>query len=77
MPTMEKNRNFEEAVRLANDFGAKPPCFDATSPAAQCWIDRVEWLPYVADRGLDALIEAIEEADKYAGHVQLVQYAAH
>jgi hypothetical protein len=38
------------------------------SIAVQCWIDRIEMLPMVAARGdAEALKDAIEEANRYAG----------
>jgi hypothetical protein len=55
---------FRDARDLAAEFGAKLPVrMDHTMPVAECWIDRVEWLPRAAEQG--QLDEAIEEANRY------------
>lgn len=55
---------FQDAKDLAIEFGAKLPKFDHTSPVAQCWIDRIEYLP----RAHPALLaDEIAEANRYAG----------
>jgi hypothetical protein len=57
--------NFRDARDLAIEFGAKTPSFDHTSPVAECWIDRIAWLPRAAELG--KLAEAIKEANRYSG----------
>jgi hypothetical protein len=37
-----------DARDMAIKFGAKLPRFDPTTPVAECWIDRVMWLPRAA-----------------------------
>jgi hypothetical protein len=58
--------DFRDARDMAIEFGAKLPRFDHTSPVAECWIDRIEWLPRAAEQGAAALQAAIEEANRYA-----------
>ena len=56
--------NFRDARDLAAEYGARMPKFDHTSPVAECWIDRVEWL---ASCKTEQLADAIEECNRYAG----------
>ena len=56
--------NFRDARDLAAEYGARMPKFDHTSPVAECWIDRVEWL---ASCKPEQLADAIEECNRYAG----------
>ena len=59
--------NFRDARDLAIEFGAKMPAFDHTSDIADCWIDRIAWLPIAAEQGEAELAAAIVEADRYCG----------
>jgi len=56
---------FRDARDLANEFGAKLPRYDQTAPVAECWIDRIEWLPRAAEQGEAQLKAAIAEANRY------------
>jgi hypothetical protein len=58
---------FRDARDMAAEVGAKLRTFDHASPFAGCWIDRIEWLPRSAEIGPQALVDAIEEANRYAG----------
>ena len=58
---------FQTAKDLATEYGAKIPRYDETSPAAQCWIDRIAYISVAAERGLVDYHKAIAEADRYAG----------
>jgi hypothetical protein len=58
---------FRDARDMAAEVGAKLRTFDHTSPVAGCCIDRIEWLPRAAEIGPQALVDAIEEANRYAG----------
>jgi hypothetical protein len=49
---------FRDARDLAAEFDARMPAFDHTSPAAGCWIDRIEWLSRAAEISDQALTEA-------------------
>jgi hypothetical protein len=54
---------FRDARDLAAQFGAKLPVrMDHTMAVAECWIDRIEWLPRAAAADLG---QAIEEANRY------------
>ena len=54
---------FRDARDLAAEFGAKLPVrMDHTMEVAQCWIDRIEWLPRASQEELQ---DAIQEADRY------------
>lgn len=57
---------YQEARDTAVEFGAKLPAFDHTSPVAQCWIDRIEYL--LTDRHMTRWEResAIKEANRYA-----------
>ena len=59
--------DFRDARDLAAEFRAKLPTFDHTSPVAGCWIDRIAWLPRAAEISEQALADAINEANRYAG----------
>jgi hypothetical protein len=67
MGAKEANLTFRDPRDLAAEFGAKLPSFDHTLPIAGCWIDRIEWLPRAAEQGEAKLLEAIAEANRYAG----------
>lgn len=56
---------FQDAKDLAIEFGAKLPKFDHTSPVAQCWIDRIEWLRFAPSD--EYLAYYIADANRYAG----------
>ncbi len=58
---------FRDARDLAAEFGCKMPRFDHTAPVAECWIDRVAWLPSAAEQGKVQLACAIAECNRYAG----------
>ncbi len=52
--------NRQEAEAIAVKYGAK------LGRATSCWIDRIAWLPIAAERGPQALVDAIIEANRYA-----------
>lgn len=59
---------FDEACAIAAKYGAKLPAHE--TPATQCWIDRVAYIPVAAE--LDGAVpyrtcEAVAEANRYAG----------
>ena len=56
---------FREARDLAIEYSCRLPKFEHTSPLAQGWIDRVEWLVNCEGDGDTA--EAIAECNRYLG----------
>jgi len=58
--------NFRDARDLAIEVGAKLPAFDHTSPVAECWIDRMELILSVLQRG-GAIGDYIDDANRYSG----------
>jgi hypothetical protein len=54
---------FQDARDLAIEFGAKLPRYDHTANIAQCWIDRVQYLPFCEPAQLAA---QIEHCNRYA-----------
>ncbi len=56
---------YQEAQQTAKRYGALIASWRSVGQAG-CWIDRIEWLPSAAERGPEALAEAIAEANRYA-----------
>jgi hypothetical protein len=59
---------FHEARAFAQVLGAKCPTYDEKQPVAQCWIDRIQWAVR-CKHGSQAREDAIEEANRYSGHL--------
>lgn len=57
---------FHQAQEIALKFGAKQYLGDARNEAAQCWIDRIAYLPVAAEHHHHTLADAIAEANRYS-----------
>lgn len=60
--------NLAQAQQVAKSFGAQSFAGTESSPAAQCWIDRVMQLQMMADRGA-SLGDHVDDCNRYCGRV--------
>lgn len=59
--------NYRDAQDMAVEFGALRFTGDHTAATFDAWSDRIAYLPTAAERGADALLQAITEANIYSG----------